>query len=217
MLMTNLARTLSRLGRSREALEYAERAYAEAKRAGDETVVNQVLLQRAGVYSDLGQHAKADSMLVELVPRLRRMFPAGHVVYYALAREQARLGRARGDLASAAGAIERALAILGNDSSERYSVSQLLVRRSEVELALGRTAAAKLDAARALELARQAVMPGEPSSNLGDAYLGLGRALHANGEEPAATAAFASAYAHFRPTLGPDHPDSRIAAAGTRK
>ena len=217
MLLTNLARTLSRLGRSREAMEYAERAYAEAKRAGDETVVNQVLLLRAGVYSDLGQYAKADSMLAEVVPRLRRMFPAGHVVYYALAREQARLAQARGDLASAAGAIERALDILKDDSSKRYPVSQLLLRRSEVELALGRAAAAKLDATRALELARQAVMPGAPSANLGDAYLGLGRALRANGEEPAAKSAFAIAGAHFRPTLGPDHPDSRIAAAGTRK
>jgi eukaryotic-like serine/threonine-protein kinase len=217
MLLTNLARTLSRLGRGREAMEYAERAYAEARRAGDETVVNQVLLLRAGVYGDLGRYAKADSMLAELVPRLRRMFPPGHVVYYALAREQARLAQARGDFASAAGSIDRALDILGSDSAGRYPVSQLLLRRSEVELALGRTAAAKLDAARALELARRIATPGVPSANLGEAYLGLGRALHANGEEPAAKAAFASAAAQFRPTLGPDHPDSRIAAAGTRE
>jgi serine/threonine-protein kinase len=213
MLLTNLARTLSRLGRNQEAMDYAERAYAEARRAGDETVLNQVLLLRAAVYSDLGDYAGADSMLLELEPRLRRMFPADHIVYYALAREQARLAQARGDFASAAGAVERALTILGNDSSAFYPASQLLLRRSEVELAEGRLAAAQRDATRALELARRIAGQGAPSANLGDAYLGVGRALQANGEERAAKEAYARAAEHFQATLGPDHPDSRSAAA----
>jgi len=47
MLLVNYARTLAELGRIDAASEYANRAYVEARRAGDEIVVNMALFAQA--------------------------------------------------------------------------------------------------------------------------------------------------------------------------
>ena len=55
--------------------DYANRAFAEAQKAGDEILIVQTLLMRARVYR--GQHdlAHSDAMLALAEPRMRKVFP----------------------------------------------------------------------------------------------------------------------------------------------
>jgi hypothetical protein len=87
----------------------------------------------------------------------------------------------------------------------------MLVRRAEVELALGRPAAARADAERSIRENVDVTTPGAHSANLGAAYLAEGRALLALGSVADATKALLSATEHLRPTLGADSPQTRLA------
>jgi hypothetical protein len=62
-------------------------------------------------------------------------------------------------------------------------------------------------AACALTLSRQDTQPGTFSSQLGQAYLTLGRALQAQGKQGEARAAFSSAAQSLESTLGAGSPD----------
>jgi serine/threonine-protein kinase len=217
MLLTNLARTLSRLARHQEARDYAERAYAEARKAGEERVLYQALLVLATIYRELGDLDRSAGVLAEAEQYLERMFPAGHVVFFALAREQALLAQARGDLGAAEEALARALAIVEGEDQLAAVRPALLLRRSDLALQSGRVAQATRDAVLGLELIKQVTEAGTPSAGLGAAYLSLGRALRAQGDTTRARATFAAALEQLRPTLGPDHPDTRLAAESARK
>lgn len=85
------------------------------------------------------------------------------------------------------------------------------MRRSAVELELGRVSDAIADASRALDLSQQASVPASFSNNLGYAYLALGRGLQAQGKQGEARAAFRSAAQHLERSIGADHPDTRTA------
>jgi hypothetical protein len=74
MLLTNYARTLRSWDASPKR-PIAERAGGAAQQAGDDVVVNQSLLLRAGIYRDQGNVARADAMLSEVEPRLRKSLP----------------------------------------------------------------------------------------------------------------------------------------------
>ena len=87
----------------------------------------------------------------------------------------------------------------------------VLVRRSTVELEAGRPGQAGDDALRALKQLQAASPDGMLSSNIGRAYLNLGRALQAQGKPNEARAAFRSAAENLQATLGPDSPDTRSA------
>jgi len=67
------------------------------------------------------------------------------------------------------------------------------------------------DATRAITLFSTKVRLGTYSSVLGNAYLALGRALSAQGKGKDARLAFRSAGENLQNTIGPDHPDTRIA------
>jgi tetratricopeptide (TPR) repeat protein len=85
------------------------------------------------------------------------------------------------------------------------------MRRCTVELEAGRPSQAAADVLRALKQLQAASPPGTFSSNIGRAYLNLGRALQAQGKSEEARAAFRSAAENLQNTLGPDHPDTRSA------
>ena len=209
MLLTNLATALGDLGRVPESARFAEKAYADARRAGDEVVVNMALLRRASAYRRLGDLVRAGAMLSEVEPRLARMLPQGHYAFAALASEHALLAEAQGDLPAAIAAANRSLAIAaGHDI---FGTPILLTRRSELELAMHRIEDARADAVQAISLERAIVAPEAQSSNLGRAYLALGRALLAEGRVDDALSALSSALNQLRPTLGSDHPQVRLA------
>jgi tetratricopeptide (TPR) repeat protein len=240
IILNNLARVLRELNRLDEAGPYAERAYAQARASGDELAVSQSLLNRAGLYREQGDLTRAAAALDELAPRLTRMLPPGHVAFAQLAMEQGLQARARGDLRAAAAFHDRAVAIAEASAQAAQYVPSNLVRRAELRLALNQADAARADLERGIALehrrlnadanakpanANHTIAPAatvraeEASSRLGRAYLLLGQAIAAQGHARDAKAAFDTAVAHLTPTVGADHPYTRLArqlASGSR-
>jgi tetratricopeptide (TPR) repeat protein len=221
LLVNNLARLLRELDRLDEASTYAERAYTRARATGDELAVSQSLLNRAGLYRERGDLARAAAAIDELAPRLTRMLRPGHVAFAQLAMEQGQQARARGDLRAAAAFHDRAVAIAEASTQSLQYVPSNLVRRAELRLALRQADAARADLERAIEMehrrlgddrvAAATVRADQASSRLGRAYLLLGQALAAQGHAPEAAAAFDTAAAHLTATVGADHPHTRLA------
>ncbi|MBZ5574111.1 MAG: protein kinase [Acidobacteriia bacterium] len=209
------ARAVRDLGRLDEAAKQAGRGYVRAQKNAQQVAVNQALLLRASIYRMRGDLTHAADMLAELEPRLRSNLPAGNIFFAALASEQALLAQARGNVSTALDLINRALAIAevsvkaGQQGTDL--VPTLLTYRSDMERELGRTDEAVADATQALGQFQEAAQPGTFSSNLGRAYLALGRGLQAQGKPDQARVAFRSAAEHLQNAVGPDHLDTRSA------
>ena len=215
MLLTNYARTLRELGRHAEAASYDDRAYQKALRSGNQVVINQSLFVGARIYREQGNLERAQAMLSELEPRLRKAYPPGNLAFATLATEHALLALARGDSASAMKEANQAVAItesaLKAGQGGEDSLARVLVPRSEIERQIGRADDAASDASRAVAILQKTVEPGAFSSYLGHAYYELGLALQAEGKSGEASVAFRSAAEHLQATLGPDYPDGRSA------
>jgi serine/threonine-protein kinase len=211
MLLNNLARTLRDLDRLTEAREYAERAYAKARRMGQQVVIDQSLIQRSAIYRGLGDLTGAARMLAELEARVTQNLPAGHIAFAALAAEQALLAAARGEMDVAIARSDRSLAIAQANGQRLAYMSRYLVDRANIELQMQRPDEARAHAAQALALEQAAAGPGAISSRIGIANLALGRALLGQGRLAEAHAALASVIEHLTPTLGADHPSTRLA------
>ena len=211
MLLNNLARTLRELHRLSEATHYAERACANARQARNEMVTNQSLFERARVYRERGDIARATSTISELEPRLHRMLPRGHAAFASLASEQALLAQARRDFPAAGAAADEAVAIAEASGQRVDYLPRMLLRRSSLELEMRLVQEARADAARALGIWQDSAEQGTFSCWQGRAYLALGSALQAQGQLGQARAAFASALEHLQPSLGADHPQTREA------
>jgi serine/threonine protein kinase len=215
MLLINYARTVRELGRPGEAAGYAERGYAKALETDNQLVTNQALLVRARIYRGQGNLARAEAMLSEVEPRLRRALPPGHLAFARLATEYSLLASARGDFSAALRLANQAVAIAeasmkAGRGGDEY-LSSALVPRSDIDLLLGRADEAATDAARALDVLKKFEEPGTFSSDLGHAYCALGRALQAQGKSTEARVAFHSAAENLQGALGSNHPDTRSA------
>lgn len=211
ILWNNLARPLFDLGRLPEAIALAERAYAGAVREGDEVVINQALFLRGRLHLAKGDLTRAAQLFGEVEPRFKRMFPNGHASFASLTSEQALLARARGEMDKAAILADRAVALAEADPQAAELLTRCLVRRSALALLMQRLDAATSDASRAVALEIERNGPGSHSSNMGRAYLTLGRALTEQGKLDQAQAVLTPALEHLQPTLGEDHPDTRSA------
>ena len=215
MLLINNARALRDLGRLEEAAAQAERGYARAEQQGDQMIVTQSLLLRSTIYRMLGNLARASETLSEAEIQCRRSRGGASILFASITSERGLIAQAGGDLEKAlaltneAASLTEASAKAGRQGSE--FVPRLLVRRSDIQLALHRPRDAAADAARALTILQQSAQPGTFSSYLGSAHLALGRALQTQGKHDDARAAFRAAAEHFENALGPDHPDTRRA------
>jgi serine/threonine-protein kinase len=215
MVLNNYARSLRELGRLDEAADYAERAYAKAKQADHQLAISQSLLERARIYRERRDFARAAAMLAEVEPRLRESLPPGHYAFAALVSERSLLALEQGDfpaasrLADLAVEIDEASIKAGGEGA--FHLPTALVRRARVQLAAGKPAESAADATRAVDLLRKGAPPDSRSSNLGSACLALGRALDAQGKHEEAQVAFQSALENLESTLGPDHPEARAA------
>jgi len=215
VLLYNYSVVLRDLGRASEAKEYADRASAGARVAGDAILLDQVDLQLARIYRDRHDWSRAEGMLSSLEPRLKRKLPPSHYAFAALDSEKALLAEARRDLPGALQLANQAVAIdeasgQGRGPTAAY-LPVLLVRRSVVELELKQVQQAAADADRALALFRKAIDDGELSSHVGHAYLAQGRVLQMEGKLKEAREAFNLAAKNLDETLGPSHPDARKA------
>jgi len=199
----------------REAEDYSERAYAKARQAGDQLVIDQSMLERARIYTALHEPGRAAAMLAEVEPGLRRNLPSGHYAFATLASVQALVALQTGDrsaairLADEAVRIDEAEIKAGREGS--FYLPALLITRSAVALRTGRAEQAAADATRTLSLLSTGMQAAPFSSIRGNAFLALARALRAQGKSEEARAAFRSAAEQLRPTLGPNHADTRSA------
>jgi eukaryotic-like serine/threonine-protein kinase len=215
MTLANYSAALYQLERLDEAADYADRAYAKAKKTGDELAFNQALLHRARIYRSQGDLVRSAQMLAEVEPRLHRSLPAGHIAFAVLASELSLNAEQAGDLQKALKLADEALSISEAASNKGQGSAdyqaRFLQRRAAIELKLSRTDDAFADASRALPFLQQASVPGTFSAEIGRVYLVRGRALLAQGKIEQARADFFSAAEHLEDTLGPEHPDSRTA------
>ena len=215
MILNNYARSLRELGRLDEAADYAERAYARAKQVDHQLAITQSLLERARIYRERHDLARAEAMLAEVEPRLRQTLPPGHYAFAALVSERALVALDRGDRPTARRLADESVTIIeaamkaGGEGA--FFLPNALIRRARVELDSGRPADSANDAGRAMRLLQEGAPPGSPSSILGAACLALGRALDAQGRRDEAAAAYRSAFENLGSTLGPEHPDTLAA------
>ena len=146
---------------------------------------------------------------------MRRKLPPLHYAFAALTSDKALLAEAQGDLPAALRLANEAVSI--DEASIRRGgpcaayLPVLLIRRAVVELELQQAQSADADANRALTLFTKAIDDGALSSHVGRAYLAQGRILQYEGKMIDAREAFSLAAKHLEDTLGPDHPDSRMA------
>jgi len=215
MLMVNYARALGNLNHLDEAADYGERAYAKASLAKSDVVMNQSLIVRVSTYRKQGDLDRAVGLLDELESRLRRVLPEGHMAFAGVASQRSLVALARGDASGALTLADHTVAIL--EASVRAGgqgadiIPSELARRAEVEIELQQYDRAAADATRAADTLRKILEPGTLSSNVGRAYLALGRALLAQGQSEEARTALRTSLEHLESALGPDHPDTRRA------
>ena len=215
LLMLN-ADALRELRRLDEAAIYADRAYAKARSAQDQFMMDVCLLREARIYRDRHDFTRAATTLAEVETLYRRDMGAGDYGIASVASEQSLLAQATGDLSTALRLADEAVAIdetaikAGKQGWSLLPV--LLTRRSAVELGAGRMDRANVDARRALSLLQSLLGKDAFSAQIGQVYLALGRALQAQAKNDEARSAFRSAAEHLQKTLGPDHPDTHTAS-----
>jgi len=214
-LLNNYAATLIDLDRFDEAGNYADRAFADAQKSGDEILIVQTLLMKARVYR--GQHdlTNSDAMLALVEPRMRKSLPSGHFAFAALVSERSLNAIAKGDIPEGIRLADETITIteasIKNGHAGAILLPTFLVRRSNVELAAHRIEDAASGAERAVSLLRASAVPGTFSIVTGRAYLVLANALAAQGKTEEARASGRSAVEHLQNAAGPDHSDTQKA------
>ena len=211
MELTNLARTLVELERVGEAQHYADEAYRRARAEGDGIIARDSLLVRARILRKRGRYAEAEQALSDVELQFRRTFPPECACFGVIGAERGLIALARGDRARAMEEMNKAVAIAESDKVRRDALRYVLLRRAEVELAVNADSAAEADAERAIRMDIDVAGPDAHSSTRGLAYLLLGRAELASGASGEASRDLVSAVEQLRPTLGPAHPDTRLA------
>jgi len=163
------------------------------------------------VFRARGQYAQGMQTLSELERQFRRVYPPECACFGTIASERGLLAAAHGDRERAIAEMDKAITIAEGDNRRPDVLPRILTRRAEIELTLGRTAAALADAERSIRVNVDVTTPNGHSSILGLAYLAEGRALLASGASPDAAKALSSAVEHLHPTLGPEHAQTRLA------
>jgi hypothetical protein len=215
VLLYNYAGVLRELGRGKEAASYLESAATKARTENNLILIDQTDLQKARMYADDREYARAAELMTQIEPRLRKKFPPNHYAFAALASDRSHLALETGDTASALRLADQAIdldeASIKNIGECAAFIPMLLIRRSRVELKAQKLNQAEADAVRALQLLNEQSETGIHSSNVGRAYLALALSLRAQGKLVASQDAFRNAFQNLQDTLGPGHPDSKAA------
>jgi serine/threonine-protein kinase len=215
MVLNNYARVQRQLDHLPEAADYAERAYAKAEKTSDELVINQSLLERSRIY--LAQHdwQRAEAMLEQVEPRLRKALPPGHYAFAAISGQRGMIAMEKHDLPTALRLTDEAIAMVQtavkNGGEGGFYLPTLYTQRSAIDLALGHADQAKADADLALAALKPDNGPGVVSSKLGQVFLAQARALAAEGKSAQARATASQAFSQLRDSIGSDCPDTAAA------
>jgi ATP/maltotriose-dependent transcriptional regulator MalT len=211
MLLTNYGRALADLGRYEDAARYVDRAYDEAKRSGNAMALNMALTVEVVVRRNRGDLDGAERALDEVAPKLRATLPPGHYAFALQWSERSLLAAARHDDRTALDLANRAVESMATNSGEPRAAALVLIRRANLEVAMGEAAQAEADAIKALGVERQSLPSGQRSDLLGRTYVALAQAQAASGRHDAAAQSFALARDELRATLGPDDVETKRA------
>lgn len=215
MVLTNYARVQRELSHYPQAADYAERAHDKATRTADELVISQSLLELARIYRAQHDLARAEAMIAEVEPRLRKDLPPGHYAFAAISTERGLIAMEKHDLPTALKLMDDAIATLNAavkaGGAGAFSLPGSYINRSEIELAMGHADQAENDAMLALAELHPDQHPGAVSSKFGRAFLTQARALAAEGKAAEARTAAKQALTQLQASLGPDHPDTQSA------
>jgi serine/threonine-protein kinase len=212
MVLNNYARVQRELDHLPKAADYAERAYDKAVKTGDELVMSQSLLERSRIY--IAQHnvARAESMLAQVEPRLRKTLPPGHYAFAALDNQHGLIAMENRDFKSALRLFDAAIgtiqAAVKAGGQGGYTLPSLYVERSAADLALKQLNQSNADADLALAAMHPDKQSNDISRNLGQVYLAQARALAAEGKAADSRAAAARALAQLEGSVGAEHPDT---------
>lgn len=215
--LSNYSLVLSQLHRLSEAADYADRAVAKAKSAGDTMATAQAILHRAQILRLQREFAESSAALARVAAILHPALPPGHIAFALIDSERALVADATGDgqtaMRLANEAENTAQAVAKRNPGAGDYIGLILLQRAQIDLDAGYSNQALTDASRALQILQKAAIPGSSSAGVGHAYLIMGRALQAQGKADQARAAFRSAAENLEGALGPGHPDSRAARA----
>jgi eukaryotic-like serine/threonine-protein kinase len=215
--LKTLGTSLCRVGRCREAVPFFEESVAKARAGGSSRRVVEGLMGMAVVYREVGDLDRAAQAVKEaeavVRARPREMLGKGYL---------ALLQGHRAQLALSAGNAPEALALARNAVDDRQDPVRndadnlaLTVILAETENANAGFAQAEAAARTALGLAIEALRESElaHSSLIGQSRLELGIALAGEGNVPAARHELQQALDDLGPSVGPDSPLTRRAAA----
>lgn len=215
MVLNNYARVQHQLDHLPEAADYADRAYAKAEKTGDELVLSQSLLERSRIYCAEHDVARAEEMLAEVEPRLRKALPPGHYAFAAILGVKSMIAAEQHDPQQAQQRLTEAIALVESavkkGGAGAFYLPSLYTDRSTLDLELGHAGDAEADAGRALAALTPSEGAGVVSSKVGHAYLAQARALSAEGKSAQARATAAQAFEQLKGSIGPDHPDTMAA------
>jgi serine/threonine protein kinase len=211
-VLTNYARILRKLNRLEEASDYAQRSYEKARKAQNQVVMGQSMLERARIATAQHKFTVASALLSEVEPLMRKHLPATHYAFANLAADRSAIALGQGDTALALKLANQAVEIgeagLKARGEGAFAFPGFLTRRSAVELAAGNPDQAVADSSRALTLLLPKAEPGSFTSKIGLAYLAQARALDAQGRHDDARSAARSAFENLEKSLGPNHPET---------
>jgi len=216
MLLINYGRALRSLGRLEEAAQIVDEGLAHARERGFEVVINQSLLLLTSIYREQGDASRSAAALNEAETRLRLALPPDHPAFGSVLMEQALSARDAGRIEDGLALIDRAYDIA--EAARRRGASagnpaRVLIRRAEIRAAAGLHAAAAADARLALATFDDLLPRGSFSRMQGDAYLALGRALLAQGQEQEGREALRASLQHLDDAIGSGSPGSQAVRA----
>jgi serine/threonine-protein kinase len=215
VVLRNYSATLRELGRLEEAEDYARRAFEKAKVVDNRLAIYQSEYTGALIAIDRGDAARAMVMLADVETRVKGVLPEDSVWHGAVASLKAMAAARSGNLTQALRLADDSVALTehavkaGKQGNDFLPIA--LLRRSLIRFEARHYDDAIADAERAEEMFRSGIAEGDFSSYFGQAQLARGRALEAKGQIDDAQTAFHIAAQHLRNTLGPDHPDTRLA------
>jgi serine/threonine protein kinase len=215
LVLINYARILRELDRFEQADAMAEHAYTKAVQLKNEVVINQALMERSSIYLDMRKPQRAETMLAEVEPRLRKSLPASHYAFASLAGRRARISLEENKLEAATQESDRALALIeatvkaGNEGA--FILPAMYADRSEIDRAANRFDEAARDADHAIELLRATLEPGSYSRKMGLARLARARALDAGHKKEEARKEAAQAADQLERSSGAEYPEAQAA------
>ncbi len=211
-ILHNYSAVLRELGKLHEAQDYSERAHQKALLTGNQILANQSDLQRARIYRDEHEYDRAAAILAEVEPKMRSSLPPGHYALAVCQSDKSLLAEAQGNLTLAWQLANEAVvtdeASIKTGGQGAVYLPSFLVRRSNIELEVGKPDAAVADAAKAVSLLQDKMEPGTLSSSLGRAYLALARAFAAQGKREDARESSRAAFENLQFSVGATHPDT---------